>query len=102
MLLFFAQIPRFHSSGSLSPVHAYHPSRQLHYQKHLDEWRAGDMGLASAQQAYLRTRRNPMGQISPDDMTVPPLPEGWVEELDEATGVHYYVHDESGERTWVR
>ena len=60
------------------------------------------MGLASAQQAYLRTRRNPLGQISPEDMTVPPLPEGWEEELDEATGVHYYVHDESGKRSWVR
>merc|ERR1719296_644959 len=35
-------------------------------------------------------------------MSVPPLPEGWKEELDEATGVHYYVHDESGKRSWVR
>ena len=60
------------------------------------------MGLASAQQAYLRTRRNPVGQINPEDMSVPPLPEGWKEELDEATGVHYYVHDESGKRSWVR
>lgn len=75
---------------------------KLHYQKHLDEWRAGPMGLASAQQAYLRTRRDPVGQINPADGSVPPLPDGWKEELDEATGVHYYVHDESGERSWVR
>ncbi|KAL7525659.1 hypothetical protein ACHAWF_001456 [Thalassiosira exigua] len=75
---------------------------KLHYQKNLDDWRAGPMGLASAQQAFLRTRRNPAGQISPQDVTVPPLPEGWKEELDEATGVHYYVHDESGKRSWVR
>ncbi len=76
---------------------------QLHYQSHLDDWRAGPMGLASAQQAYLRTRRNPAdGQINPMDVTVPPLPEGWKEELDEATGVYFYVHDESGKRSWVR
>ena len=58
------------------------------------------MGLASAQQAYLRTRRDPTGQIQ--DMSVPPLPDGWVEELDEATGAYYYYNDEIGERTWVR
>ncbi|KAL7535830.1 hypothetical protein ACHAXR_007805 [Thalassiosira sp. AJA248-18] len=59
------------------------------------------MGLASAQQAYLRTRRDPEGQINPGDAQVPPLPEGWKEELDGATGVHYYVHDD-GTRSWVR
>ena len=60
------------------------------------------MGLASAQQAYLRTRRNPAdGQINPMDVTVPFLPEGWKEELDGATGVHFYVHEESGKRSWV-
>ncbi|KAL3815804.1 hypothetical protein ACHAXA_001698 [Cyclostephanos tholiformis] len=76
---------------------------KLHYQAHLDEWRAGPMGLASAQQAYLKTRRvNPLGHVSPDDPTVPPLPDGWVEELDEATMVHYYVHDDTGTRSWVR
>lgn len=76
---------------------------QLHYEKHLDDWRAGPMGLASAQQAFLRTRRNPAGEINPDDPAVPPLEgTGWREELDEATGVYYYVHDESGKRSWVR
>jgi hypothetical protein len=72
----------------------------LYYSGHLEEWRAGPMGLASAQQAYLRTHRNPAsGQI---DGSVPPLPEGWNEELDDATGVYFYVHEESGERSWVR
>lgn len=70
--------------------------------ENMEDWRAGPMGLASAQQAYLRSRRNALGQISPDDVTVPPLPEGWKEELDEVTAVHYYVNDETGERSWVR
>eukprot|EP00804_Cyclotella_cryptica_P012682 CCRYP_016284-RA/>CCRYP_016284-RA protein AED:0.04 eAED:0.04 QI:302/1/1/1/1/1/2/546/199 len=75
---------------------------KLHYEKYLEEWRAGPMGLASAQQAFLRTRRNPAtGQIVTDE-TVPPLPEGWKEELDEATGIYYYINEESGERSWVR
>mmetsp|Transcript_19545 Transcript_19545/g.35384 ORF Transcript_19545/g.35384 Transcript_19545/m.35384 type:complete len:209 (+) Transcript_19545:202-828(+) len=75
---------------------------KLHYQKNLGDWRAGPMGLASAQQAYLRTSRNPAGQINPDDRNVPPLPEGWKEEKDDATGVYYYTNDENGERSWVR
>ncbi|KAL7518140.1 hypothetical protein ACHAWX_002998 [Stephanocyclus meneghinianus] len=75
---------------------------KLHYEKYLEEWRAGPMGLASAQQAFLRTRRNPAtGQIVTDE-TVPPLPEGWKEELDEATGIYYYINEETGERSWVR
>ena len=60
------------------------------------------MGLASAQQAFLRTRRDPTGQINQADPSVPPLPEGWTEELDQATGVHFYTNDELGERSWVR
>mmetsp|Transcript_232 Transcript_232/g.546 ORF Transcript_232/g.546 Transcript_232/m.546 type:complete len:238 (-) Transcript_232:66-779(-) len=75
---------------------------KLHYQKNLEEWRAGPMGLASAQQSYLRGCRGPNGQIPPDDATVPPLPEGWIEELDGATGIHYYVNEKDGERSWVR
>lgn len=75
---------------------------KLHYHKNLDEWRAGPMGLASAQQGYIRTRRNPEGSINPQDMSIPPLPEGWKEELDEATRVHFYTHEESGKRSWVR
>lgn len=58
------------------------------------------MGLASAQQSFLRTRRDANGNIQ--DMSLPPLPEGWVEELDGATGVHYYANDDTGERSWVR
>lgn len=61
------------------------------------------MGLASAQQAFLRTRRNPVtGQVARNDDMVPPLPEGWKEELDEATGIYYYVNEENNERSWVR
>jgi len=68
---------------------------KLYYQKHLDEWRAGPMGLAAAQQGYLRNS-------PPGDPNVPPLQEGWKEETDEATGINYYVHEESDKRTWVR
>ena len=49
------------------------------------------MGLASAQQAFIRQT----GQK-------PPLPEGWKEEFDEVTKASFYIHEESGERTWVR
>jgi len=68
---------------------------KLYYQKNLDEWRSGPMGLASAQQDYLRNS-------PPGDPNVPPLPEGWKEETDEATRINFYVHEESGKRTWVR
>jgi len=66
---------------------------KLYYQKHLEEWRSGPMGLAAAQQGFLRNANNGM---------TPPLPEGWTEEEDRATRSTYYVHEESGERTWVR
>ena len=65
---------------------------KLHYEAHLQEWQSGPMGLASAQQAFVKRSG-----------TVPPqLPDGWVEELDEATHISYYIHAESGRRTWVR
>jgi len=99
-VLTFPSVAFFSSFGESN--NATSSARQLHYQANMEDWRAGPMGLASAQQAYLRTRRNPLGQVSPEDMTVPPLPGGWKEELDEVTAVHYYVHDESGERSWVR
>lgn len=66
---------------------------RLHYEKNLEEWRSGPMGLAAAQQAYIRSN----GQYN-----VPPLPEGWREENDEATRALYYTHVESGKRQWVR
>eukprot|EP00574_Skeletonema_japonicum_P002954 CAMPEP_0201721130 /NCGR_PEP_ID=MMETSP0593-20130828/5880_1 /ASSEMBLY_ACC=CAM_ASM_000672 /TAXON_ID=267983 /ORGANISM="Skeletonema japonicum, Strain CCMP2506" /LENGTH=202 /DNA_ID=CAMNT_0048211875 /DNA_START=199 /DNA_END=807 /DNA_ORIENTATION=- len=73
---------------------------KLHYSNNLAEWQAGPMGLADKQQAFLRRHRNPAsGQV---DGPVPPLPEGWKEELDGATGAHFYVNEESGERSWVR
>ena len=68
---------------------------KLYYEKYLEEWRAGPMGLAAAQQGYLRNS-------PPADPNVPPLPEGWKEETDEATGINFYVHEKSGKRTWVR
>ena len=68
---------------------------KLHYQKNLDDWRSGPMGLASAQQAYLRSR-------PADDPSIPPLPEGWKEELDGATHITFYLHKASGKQTWVR
>merc|ERR1740136_587934 len=53
------------------------------------------MGLAMAQQGFLRG-------CPPTDPRVPPLPEGWIEELDGATHIPFYTHEESGRRTWVR
>jgi hypothetical protein len=67
---------------------------KLHYQTNLEEWRSGPMGLASAQQGFLRSR-------PPNDPSIPPLPEGWTEEMDEATNISFYTH-KSGRRTWVR
>ena len=67
---------------------------RLHYEKHLNEWRSGPNGLASAQQAFVKSIPNVDG-------IVPPLPEGWVEEIDQVTRTPYYVH-ESGKRAWVR
>lgn len=68
---------------------------KLYYEKHLEEWRAGPMGLAAAQQGYLRNSQ-------PGDPNVPPLPEGWKEETDEATGITFYIEQDTGKRTWVR
>ena len=68
---------------------------KLHYENHVEEWRKGGMGLASAQQAYVRAKGK-------DDPMIPPLPDGWKEEVDEATGITFYSHDESGSRSWVR
>lgn len=57
----------------------------------MQEWRSGPMGLASAQQQFIRNT----GQK-------PPLKDGWTEEYDEVTRASYYVNNETGERTWVR
>mmetsp|Transcript_19365 Transcript_19365/g.29860 ORF Transcript_19365/g.29860 Transcript_19365/m.29860 type:complete len:1065 (-) Transcript_19365:95-3289(-) len=71
---------------------------KLHYQKHLEEWQRGPMGLASAQQAFLRnTAHNPAAASM-----VPPLPEGWEEHTDGATRITYYVHEQEGKRQWHR
>jgi hypothetical protein len=67
---------------------------KLHYQEHLQEWRSGEMGLAAAQQAYIRNNSNAN--------SIPPLPEGWEEEDDMATRAKFYVNTKTQERTWVR
>ena len=46
------------------------------YEPFVNEWRRGPMGLASAQQAYIRARGE-------DDPAIPPLPDGWKSELDD-------------------
>ena len=68
---------------------------KLHYQKHVVEWQKGGMGLANAQQAYVRARGK-------DDPMIPPLPNGWKEDLDECTGIPFYINEETGDRSWVR
>jgi U1 small nuclear ribonucleoprotein C len=76
---------------------------KLHYEKYLDSWRSGPMGLASAQQAYLKSRQlidEQQQQQIPS--SVPPLPKGWKEEWDDATHSSYYLHIPTGRRTWVR
>merc|ERR1740124_1391650 len=54
------------------------------------------MGLAAAQQGFLRTNANNPGGAPP------PLTDGWTEEDDGATRAKFYTHSESGVRTWVR
>ena len=68
---------------------------KLHYLNHVDEWRRGPMGLASAQEAYIKAN-------GVNDPMIPPLPDGWNQEQDDVTGIMFYVNNESGERTWVR
>lgn len=65
---------------------------KLHYEAHLDEWRSGPMGLASAQQVFIKN--NPAA--------VPPLPQGWREEYDEVTRTPFYINLETKERQWNR
>lgn len=68
---------------------------RLHYQNYVPEWRRGEMGLAAAQQAFLRAK-------GVSDPAVPPLPEGWKEEVDDVTGISYYIDTNTKKRTWVR
>ena len=69
---------------------------KLHYDEHLKEWRSGPMGLAAAQQAYMRSNAH-------NPHAVPPLPEDWEEEEDAATGgTKFYINTKTQERTWVR
>ncbi len=68
---------------------------KLHYEKQLDEWRAGPMGIAAQQQAYIRSNGN-------NPNVVPPLPDGWEEEEDEATRAKFYINKKTQERSWTR
>ena len=68
---------------------------KLHYQKHVVDWQKGGMGLASAQQGYIRARGK-------EDPMIPPLPDGYKEDVDECTGVTFYYNEETGDRSWVR
>ena len=68
---------------------------RLHYEKHIPDWRRGEMGLASAQMSFIRIR-------GIDDPAVPSLPTHWKEMVDDATGINYYVNTKTGKRTWVR
>lgn len=68
---------------------------KLHFSNHVDEWRRGPMGLASAQQAYIKAN-------GLNDPMIPPLPDGWTQDQDDVTGIMFYVNKETGGRTWVR
>jgi WW domain/U1 zinc finger len=68
---------------------------KIHYEPYLDTWRKGPMGLASAQQGYIKAHGK-------DDPSIPPLPDGWKEDVDDVTGISYYMDTTTGKRTWVR
>lgn len=68
---------------------------KLHYGEFLNDWRRGPMGLASAQQEFIRMRGE-------DDPLIPPLPEGWKQGADDVTRISYYIEESTGKRTWVR
>jgi U1 small nuclear ribonucleoprotein C len=68
---------------------------KLHYSKNMEHWRRGHMGLASAQQAYVKARGE-------NDPMIPPLPDGWIQEADDVTGILYYTNTITSERSWVR
>lgn len=75
---------------------------KLHYDKYVDEWRKGPMGLASAQQAFFRSLGPNYNDGAADHPAVTPLPEGWKARTDEVTGITYYEEVDTGYRTWVR
>eukprot|EP00980_Cylindrotheca_fusiformis_P010546 scaffold2334_cov118-Cylindrotheca_fusiformis.AAC.18 len=68
---------------------------KLHYSKNIETWRRGPMGLASAQQAYIKA----MGE---NDPMIPTLPDGWEQDVDDVTGISFYSNTKTGERSWVR
>lgn len=66
-----------------------------HYAKHMQGWRRGPMGLANAQQGYMRAHGGGMDAL-------PPLPEGYKQDVDPVTGIVFYIHVTTRARTWVR
>lgn len=75
---------------------------KMHYGKYKDDWMRGGMGLASAQQGFIKAvARNPTMAESAANV-IPPLPAGWKEEKDDVTGLLYYIELATKKRTWVR
>ena len=68
---------------------------RIHYENHVQDWQRGPMGLASAQQGFVKA-------FGTEHPAVPPLPEGWKEEMDDVTGIAYYIDTKTKRRTWVR
>lgn len=68
---------------------------KLHYEPLVSSWQRGPMGLASAQQGFIKA-------FGPDHPAIPPLPEGWKEEMDGVTGIAFYIDTKTKRRTWVR
>mmetsp|Transcript_22704 Transcript_22704/g.56108 ORF Transcript_22704/g.56108 Transcript_22704/m.56108 type:complete len:215 (-) Transcript_22704:59-703(-) len=68
---------------------------KLHYSANIDDWRKGPMGLASAQQAYIKA-------MGINDPMIPPLPDHWKQDQDDVTGILFYYNTETKERAWVR
>jgi hypothetical protein len=56
---------------------------KLHYGKQIEDWRKGPMGLASAQQAFVHAKGR-------NDPMIPPLPDGWKEDTDDATNILFF------------
>ncbi|GMH73092.1 hypothetical protein TL16_g06089, partial [Triparma laevis f. inornata] len=65
---------------------------KTYYTQHIPEWQGSQAGLANAQQQY--TKANPNAEL-------PPLPDGWTEDADPATGMPFFENDK-GDRTWAR
>jgi len=63
-----------------------------YYSTYVNNWRGSEDGLAVSQQNYFRKT----------GATPPPLPDGWKEEIDEVSGIAYFINLETNDRTWAR